>query len=431
MPDETARLGKETGRSAGRIGIFLLIAIGLGYVLTVVWGRVLDPADNKVFLSFWGVLMGLGAALSPLEQEISRQSAHAALEGAKAGKPAVRAFTVCAVLVLLFCLLTLIPPVTQRLYGGHWEFAVIVLAGGVSFAFQFAARGLLIGQHRIRPYSWLIMAEALVRVLLLGVLLVAGLAQLVPLALAAAAGSFAWLLFARQAGRLVDPGLEGEALRPVAVRIVTLMAGAGLTASVITGYPAMVSLLGPSGEDDRIGVLFLALFVARTPLMLLSPIQAIAVPTVVRLSGTADGPRRLRRLLSVGALAALVLAAAGALVGFLIGPWVVELLYTAKNRPEGWWMAGLVWSSVLLTAIQLAAAVLVAQAKANKVLLTWAVVAATSALVLLFLPGDAVFRAVAGLALGPTLGLAVVLVFVLRVTPSAGNSKAGSRVPLV
>lgn len=416
-------LAKDTGKSAGRIGVYLLIAIALGYVLTVVWGRVLPPEDNAVLLSFWGMLMGLGAALSPLEQEISRQSAHAALEGRKAGRPAVIAFVTSLVAVAVVALLTLIPAVTGKVYGGQFALAVIVLAGGLSFAFQFAARGLLIGQDHVRAYSWLILVEAAVRILVVAALVIAGLTQLYWFAIAAATGSFAWLLFARGAAKLVDPKLDvDEPAKPVVTNMLMLLAGAGLTASVITGYPALVSLLAPGGDKDKLGVLFLALFVARTPLTLMAPVQALAVPTVVRLSSTEEGKHRLRRLLALGSAGALALAALGALIGWLIGPWVVRLVYGAKNDPEAWWMAGLVWSSVLLAAMQLLAAVLVAQAKATKVLITWAAVVVATALVLLFFPGDPVVRAVVGLAAGPTVGLLVVMAFVVRGGPAQGTA---------
>ncbi|SFP67429.1 hypothetical protein SAMN05421810_10361 [Amycolatopsis arida] len=77
-------------------------------------------------------------------------------------------------------------------------------------------------------------------------------------------------------------------------------------------------------------------------------------------------------------------------------------------------MAGLVWSSVVLATVQLLGAVLVARVQARRVLVTWAVVAATTALALAFGPGDTVLRAVLGLVLGPTTGLAVALTFVAR-----------------
>jgi O-antigen/teichoic acid export membrane protein len=426
VPQSKDSLGKDTGKSAGKIGISILVAIGMGYVLTVACGRLLPPADNKVFLSFWGVLMGLGTALSPLEQELSRQSAVAAVTGGRAGKAALRALAIGGVVVALVCLSTLIPQISHKLYDGHTVLALIVLIGGISFAFQFGTRGLLIGQNQVKHFSWLVVAEASARLVLLGIFVVASLTQLVPLAIAAAAGSFAWLFFTRPAKKLVDLGVEGESWRPIASRMLLLMLSAALTASVITGYPALVSLLAPSGDNVKLGVLFAALTVARVPLTLLAPLQALAVPTVVRLSGTAEGLHRLRRLLTVGAFATLIVAAIGAVVGLLIGPWAVRLLYGPSYQAEGWWVAGLVWSAVLLTAVQLMAAVLVARTQVKQVLTCWAAVALATSATLLFFPGDTVLRAVAGLAIGPTVGLIPVLVFVLRRPKAIKDSAAGN-----
>ena len=428
VTDETASLAKDTGRSAGKVGISLLIAIALGYVLTVLAPRLLGPVNAVTFLSFWGILMGLGSALSPLEQELSRQSAVAALDGGKAGKPALRALAVGMVVVAVVAVLTMVVPVlNERLYGGQVELGAIVLCGAIAFACQFAARGLLVGQQKIRLYSWLVIAEAALRVLALGLIVLASLTGLVSLAIAAAVGSFAWLLFLRPVSGLLDRHQDGEGWRPVVSRILLLMAGAGLTASVITGYPALVNLLAPGGDKAAIGALFTALTVSRVPLLLLSPLQALAVPTVVRLSGTAEGMHRLRRMLAIGGLGTLVVGVVGALVGLLIGPWLVSLLYGSDFVAQGWWVAGMVWGAVLLTAMQLMTAVLVARTQANKVLVTWAVVAAVTSLVLLLLPGDTVLKAVVGLAAGPTAGLAVVLMFVLR---RPGNVQGVPDVPV-
>jgi len=407
----TATSGRTT---AGSLGGSLIVSIGLGYLLTVACQRLLPPQEYAIFVTFWGLVMGLGSTLSPLEQELSRQSAVAALTGGKAGRPALRAVAVGVVVAAAFSLALLIPPINDRLFHGDWSLAVIVLAGGVAFACQFGTRGLLIGQHKVKAFSLLVVAEPAVRALVLGVLFVSVAYNVVSLAIAVAAGSFAWLLFARPVAGLVDPHQDGEGWRPVTARILVLMAGAGLTASVITGYPAMVSLLAPGGSDADVGVLFATLTVSRVPLLLLSPLQALAVPTVVRLSGTEEGRHRLRRLLAIGALGTVVVGTVGALVGLLIGPWLVSLLYGAKFVAQGWWVAWMVWGAVVLTALQLMTAVLVARKQANKVLVTWAVVAAATVAVLLLAPGDPVVKAVAGLAVAPTLGLAVVLVFVLR-----------------
>ncbi|MET0134875.1 MAG: hypothetical protein ABW215_14935 [Kibdelosporangium sp.] len=410
------------GRSAGKVGIAILVGSVLGYVVTLGVGRLLSPAEFTTFITFWGIIFGLGSALSPLEQEVGRLSAVAALDGRKPGVDVLRSTVAGGAVVALIGLVLLIPPLNSRMFGEHYWLGPVVLAGAIGFAVQFTVRGLLVGQRQTGRYAWLIMIEAAVRPLLIGVLVVVGLAQMLPLAVAVAVGSFAWLAFAVRAKGMVDRSAPGESWQSVTNRMLVLMLGAGLTASVITGYPAVVRLLAPADDEARIGALFAALTIARVPLLMFAAVQALAVPMVVRLSSSSAGLRKLRRTIALGTVGALVLAAVGALVGLLVGPWLVTLLYTAEYQVDGYAVAGLVWSSVLLATVQLLAAVLVARKQGSLVLATWAVVAVVSAVVLLFWPGDTVLRATLGLVFGPTAGLVLAVSFVLR--PRAGHDLA-------
>ncbi|WP_116201869.1 hypothetical protein [Amycolatopsis circi] len=404
---------RDTRRTAGKLGGSLIASIVLGYVLTVACARLLPPDQYATFVAFWGLLMGLGSTLSPLEQELSRQSAVAALTGGLAGRGALRAVATAVAVAAAFGLALLVPPINDRLFHGAWQLALVVLAGGIAFACQFGTRGVLIGHHQVKQFAWLVVAEPAVRVLGLGLVVVATAYQLVPLALAVAAGSFAWLLFVRQGWRLLDVRADGDSWPVTIRRMLMLLLGAALTASVITGYPALVGLLAPGGDRDRLGAVFAALVIARLPLTLIGPVQSLAVPFVVRLSAREAGRRRLRRVLLLGTFASLALAALGALAGLLIGPWAVRFVNGPGYQVGGWAVAGLVWSSVLLVPMQLLTAVLVARAQARRVLITWAVVAATASVLLLAVPGDTVLRAVVALAAAPMTGLAVVLGFVL------------------
>ncbi|PPK65955.1 hypothetical protein V5P93_000151 [Actinokineospora auranticolor] len=406
------------GRSVGRVTLAILAGSALGYAVVILTGRLLDKPDYVVFMTFWGLLFGLGSALSPLEQELSRQSAVAKTHGGKLGSNAVTALVVGLVAVGVAGAVTLVPGVNTRLFGDDYWLGAVVLVGGLAFAVQFAVRGLLVGDNQVDPYAGLIIVEAAVRPVVMVALVVAALHSTLTLAVAAGVGSFAWLLFGRRAGARVDRHLPGDPSGAVVRRMLMLFSSAALTASVVTGYPAMVGLLAPGGDPDRLGSLYAALAVARIPLLLFAAVQALAVPVVVRMSSTPEGLRRLRKVLAVGTLGAVGLAGLGAVVGLLIGPWAVRFMLGAKYDVAGWVVAGLVWSSVLIAVVQLLAAVLVARVRPGAVLLAWAVVSVTSAVVLVVGPGDHVARAVLGLVVGPTLGVLVAAVLVARSEPS-------------
>jgi O-antigen/teichoic acid export membrane protein len=414
------------GRSAGKIGMAMLAGSALGYILTVVVGRILQPAEYATFMTFWGLLFGLGSALSPLEQEIARLSAHAQVNKGKAGLDVLRAFAVAAVVVAVIGVVLLLPGVNAKLFHGYYPLAIVVLVAGIAFAAQFAVRGLLIGRDDVTSYSWLLVVEAAVRPVVIGVLVLVGMAEMVPFGIAVGLGSFAWLIFARRSATHVDRSIHGDSWAPVTRRVLTLLLGAALTASVITGFPAMVAILAPGGDEAKLGAFYAALAVARIPLLLFAAVQALAVPMVVRLSVSQDGQRKLRRLLALGTIGGLVLAGIAAGVALLVGPWVVRLLYGQNYVVAGWAVAGLMWSAVLLAMIQLLAAVMVAGKRVGHVLLTWTVVAVSTGLTLALWPGDPLVRATIGLIAGPTLGLVVSLGLVSLAHRSSGDHQAAA-----
>jgi O-antigen/teichoic acid export membrane protein len=409
-------------QSAGKIGIAILAGSVLGYVLTVAVGRLLTPAEYATFMTFWGLIFGLGSALSPLEQELARLSAVADVDGRKPGMDTLRSLGVATVVVVLFGLVLLIPSVNQQLFGDHYALGIIVLIGGIAFAAQFAMRGLLIGQNEISAYSWLLIVEAAVRPVAIGVLVVVSLIGMVPFAVAVALGSFAWLVFAPRTGSRIDRATAGDSWGPAAKRVLFLLLGSALTASVITGYPAMIKLLAPGGDEDKLGSFFAALALSRIPLLLFASVQALAVPYVVRLSAS-GGMARLRRMLVLGSFGAVVVGAVAAAISLPVGPWLVQLLYTSKYAVSGWEVAGLMWSAVLLAAVQLLVAVLVAEKRVTAVVVTWAATAVLTGLVLAFWPGEQVLRATLGLAIGSVAGLIVGLALVMRAAKPVADQK--------
>jgi hypothetical protein len=414
------------GRALGGVGAATLVASALGYVLLVASGRLLagSGADLENFLVFWGLLFGIGAALGPLEQEVARQSTEAAVDGRRAG-PAVRQVTIVgAAVVVLIGVVLAVPPLPTRLFGQHHELLWVAVAGGFACSANLMVRGLLLGRGRIAAYGGLYIGESAIRLAALGTLAAAGLAHLLPMTAAVAAGFLAWVGLAPTALRMVDGDLPGEPWTVVIRRTLTLIAAAALMATVLTGFPAMVGAFAPPDTDGQLSGLFLALVVARTPLLFLSPVLVVTVPTVVRLSRDQHGRRQLRRLLVGLVTGAALVGAVGAAVGWAAGPFVLELLFGSEHPVGRLVMAALVWSSVMLGAVIVLCAVLVARSMATMMMVTWVVVAGLSVLTLVAGPGDTAQRAVTGIAVAPTVGLIVVAVAVLRGRRSASSASS-------
>ncbi|SMD21473.1 lipopolysaccharide biosynthesis protein [Lentzea albidocapillata] len=412
--------GAEQGTQARSFSVVtgaLIIASVFGYGLMILAGRVLGPADNAIFLSFWGIFFGLGSAMSPVEQEVSRLSAEAEVAGRRTGPDALRVVAIALGVALPVGLLQFVPWVNDRLFHGHSWLAVVTLVGGLGYAVLYGVRGLLVGHRRINPYAGLTIAEPTTRIVVAAVLVIAGLGQILPIAVAVAVGTFVWIAFLVHAGKLVDRSGPGAGWGASARTILQLMAGAACTAAVVTGFPALVTLLAPGGDKAVVGAFLTALTLARFPLVALLPVQALAVPAVVRMTSTEDGRRKLHGWLVKGALGALVVGVVGSVLGALLGPWIVRLIYGDDFVVAGWAVAGLVFSSTLLAALQLLASVLIARARHGVVLRAWAATALVSAAALVWWPADTVTRAVVGLVAGPVVGAIVALVAVWGQAP--------------
>ncbi|UOX93052.1 hypothetical protein MUY14_21430 [Amycolatopsis sp. FBCC-B4732] len=411
-------------RSAiGGLGATAFATSAMGYLLVITATEYLGAAENALFLGFWGLLMGVGSALSPLEQELSRQTAEAAAEGRRPDSGAVRAFAVTQAVAIAVTAVLAVPVVNAQLFGRHRELALVAGCGIVAFPALYAMRGLFIGAGLTGRYSAILLAEAGARLLLFAAFAGAGLGGVTWLSIAVAAGSCGWLPFTARALGLVEKSPSREPWGALGRRMLGLILGAALTASVLTGYPAVVKLLAPSGSEDVLGGLFLAVSLLRSPLLLvLAPVQTLAVPAVVRLLHRPGGPRRLRRLAVLGAGGTLVAGLIAGALAYAVGPWVFRLLYRDKFAVPAWTMAGLAWSGVALAATMPAVAVLVARKQTARVLTVWAVVAGLSVLVLLLSPGGILFRAVLGATTAPTAGSAVALTMVLATRDAAGQA---------
>lgn len=400
------RIPGTRARGVAGIGVAIAIASVAGWVLLALVGRLLTPAEFALFVAFWGVLFGIGGSLSTVEQELARHAS----TGSSPDQPSVGAVTATAALFAgVAGAVTMIPALAERLYGSSGSGAgIVVLVAAVGFAVQFATRGRLVGSGATRDYAGIVVAEAAIRLVLLMALWWAGRTNLTGMALAVAAGSFAWLLWFGQARAVLAATAHhtGGWLR-AARRSGSLMLGAALTSAVITGFPSMVTALTGNPPGAAGGAVFAALTISRVPLLLVSPIQAVAVPTVVRWQQDPHaGASRLHRALLAGALGAVGVGLIGALLGYLLGPWAVRLVYGHAYDVPALAVALLVLSAFLLAFVLLMSAALIAVAAHRQMILMWLVAASVTAAWLILSPLDVVATTATGSLAGPVAAIA-------------------------
>jgi O-antigen/teichoic acid export membrane protein len=394
---------RRFGSGVAQIGVAIAIASAAGFVVQPLVARSVGPAEFGLFIAFWGVLFGIGSSLSTLEQEVARRTA----SGAEPEHPSTSSVIgASAALAVLVAALTTIPPVADRLYGAAGPLAgVVVVVAAAGFSVQFAVRGSLIGSSATRHYAGLVVAEAMVRlVLLLAVVVTIGLDRTGAMWVVAA-GSFAWLLWCRRARALWTAPRAGE--WPVAIRRAgSLMTGAGLNAVVITAYPSLVTALSGGSPGHAGGGVFAALTLSRLPLLLVSPVQAMAVPIVVSWrDGAGSGGAQLRRALVLLVGGATAVGLLGAVAGWFLGPWAVRLLNGPDYVVSPAVMATLIFSACLLAGVLLMSAALVALGAHLRMVLMWFVAVAVTVAWLLLNPFGIATATAVGALVGPVAAM--------------------------
>ena len=253
------------------------------------------------------------------------------------------------------------------------------------------------------------MAEAAVRLLaLLVVVLVAPSLSPAVAAVCVGLGAFVWLLQPRTVAELATSVRVGQA-RSAGRRALTLMFAAALTAVLITGYPTLVTAVTGEAPGAAGGAAFAALTVSRVPLLLVSPLQAVTVPAVVRWRTTTPdgGSAMIRRLVLRGGAGLVAVAVLAAAAGWLLGPWAVRLLYGEAYDVPGVAVALLVGSACLLAGALLVSAALVGVGAHRPMTLMWLTALGGTVVWLALAPTGVVLTTAVGSLVGPVLALTV------------------------
>lgn len=380
----------------------------------------LEPADNAMFLVYWGVLFGGFGVVTGISPEAARAAHDAALNlRAGAGSPiggkprrAGRIATVAIAYGAVFAALITLSGFSwgRFVLPGHESLIGVAALSCFAYTGHLALWGILTGLRRWRAMAALQAGEATTRMVAVLIALVLS-GQLTALAVGSAVSSAAWL------ATLVLPSARAHLRRRADVSASQLIGndlrasgGTAASAALTVGFPVLIALT--SNRQELLGAagLLLAISLSRAPLLVpLTAFQGVALSYFMVHRG-----RGLRALLPILAAIAAVTAAA-ALAGWLIGPWFFQLLLGHRYYVNGGTLAGLIVAAGLLTVLTIAGMCCVAL-RAHSVFLAGWVVAVLVAVGVLFVPADLSVRVVLALGLGPLVGVGLQLVGLSRLS---------------
>jgi O-antigen/teichoic acid export membrane protein len=397
------------------IGIHLglgLAMVGLaGYAFVAVVGQVFagtaGGAELSALTSLYLLVNIIGPGLfSAVEPETSR-AVSARLAMGHPIRPVVRRVGRHAARILaalLVVLAALWPLGLGRVLAHDLALAAALALAAVGAAALYTTRGVLSGQRRFAGYAGTLYLEGLAR-------LVPCLVLLMFLVREPAAYGFAFASGALVAALAMAPALHLERSREPAPPVAGigrslsfLMTATLLSQAVANLAPVVVTYRTP--DDLVVASAFAVSFVlARVPLMLFSPIQAVLLPHLTRAAevGRMDTVRlRMRQVL----LAVIAIGLPSVIAGVLLGPWAARTLFGVTTPPSGAVFGLLGFAAVLIMAALVLQPALIALRSQRTVMVAW--VAGTAVfLVTLVAPLDPVVAALLAQLLGPTVVLAI------------------------
>lgn len=380
----------------------LLGALG-AYLFQLLGGRALGTADFAPVSVLWTTFFILATVLLvPVEQYVTREVA----SGRKALPGDLRATGVMALVGSLvggsFVALTL-----DELFRGDPQYIAQIVLLMVGYALLMTGKGVLAGRRQFSGVGWILIVEAGAR-LLAGIAAVLAFDDAVSLGWAMVIGGFSVLALRWWRHDVGAPMLAHIPAR----RFLTGYAG-GTSSSqlLLAGAPLAVAALG--GSDELISIVFFTFTIYRAPLTLIFSLQGRVLPFLVGLAGAARKPElaRIARRLLLGGVALSLL---GGVVGWLIGPEVMDLLLGSEFMPTRV-VAMLTAAGIMAAAAaQITSQVLVAEGRTSRLAWAWSLGLVVGVLWIVVSAGAADTRVATGFALGEAAALGVMAALAVR-----------------
>lgn len=383
--------------SGGLIG-----AVG-AYLFQLYGGRVLGPEAFAPVSVLWTAFFILATILLvPVEQYVTREVA--------SGRKAIPADLIPAGVMAgigslaggIFVAVTL-----DDLFNGDPQYIVQIVLLVVGYSLLFVAKGVLAGSRHFKAVGWVLIVETAAR-LFAGIVALQVVTDGVSLGWAMVIGGLAVL---GMRWWRHDKGAEIEPSSPARGFLLGYSGGTASSQLLLGGAPIAVAALGASPE--LISIVFVTFTLYRAPLTLIFALQGRILPYLVGLAKDQDSAR-LGRIASRVVVYGTVLAALGGVVGWLVGPEVIGLLYGEEFLP-GQVMAMFAAAGVMAAAAaQIASQVLVAEGRTRRLALAW-LGGLTAALVALFaLGGDPDVRVAGAFIVGEFTALGLMALLAIR-----------------
>lgn len=419
---EAARRRNPLPTGTAAVGVGLIVAGVSAYGFLFFADKALTRHEYSPLGVLWSMVFLIGPGLFlPLEQEISRALAERRARH-QGGLPVVRrAATIGAGLFLGVVVMLIFGAgwVTEHLFDDQYLLILGLTLGLAGAMCGHITRGCLSGSGRFNGYSVYLGADGFLRVLGGVLLLVIGVNTAGPFGVAV---GIAGLLAVPVALVAQKPDLEEgpEASFSEVGSALGMLLIASLCAFALMNIgPVIVELLATDAQSEAAGRFVNGVVIARIPLFLFQAVQASLLPKLSALAHSGhlgDFRYGLKRLL----VAVAGLAALGTVVGAVLGPFVVEIMFPTADlgaRTMGLLAAG---AGLYMLAMACAQAVIALGGHGDQAIGWGAGICALAITIVAGMGLDLFLRVELGLLIGSAVAMAAMGLLLLRRLSAAG-----------
>lgn len=377
------------------------VAGAIGYIIQAIVPGFVGAADYIAFSVYWSAVYLVVGAISGLQQEVTR-AARPRATGARATGVLLR-FSVGAAGLFVILIAASSPLWAGAAFGSAAGDLVAPLGvAAVAYTFVAALSGVFYGARLWRSAAGMTVADSALRLITIafalalgGGITLLGWAVAVPFALAAVT---LWFTSGRRAVERVELDVR---LRRMWLNSLSTVGAALATGLMISGLPLLLGLTSRGLGETSLAAVILVITLTRAPLVI--PILALQSYLLVTFR---DAPERaLRRTITWGSLL-LGVTAALALIGALVGPWIIDLLYHGRYLLEPAVYAIVIGGAGLTALLSLTGAATLARGDHLAYVLGWATSSCALVVGLTLLPTD-ILVVIMIVALCPIAGIVV------------------------
>lgn len=410
---DVERRGFRAPGTGFMVGGSLVGALG-AYLFQWYGTQRLDEVAFAPISALWTLFFILATILLvPVEQYVTREVARGRKILPGVLRPAGVVIGICAVVGGAFAMAFI-----GQLFEGDYQYVAQIILLCVGYGALFVGKGVYAGSRRFAAVGWVMIVETTIRFA----------AGIVFLWLVLDATSMGWAMvlgaFAILAMRWWrhDTGDVTAAASPARGFLLGYVGGSAPAQVLLAGAPLAVWALG--GGPELISITFITFTLFRAPLTLIYAMQGRLLPYLVGVAHVEDFSR-LSRIARTVVLVGGGLALLGGVVGWLVGPGVVTLLYGEGFTPSTL-VATLAAAGVIAAAAaQIASQVLVAEGRTKLLGLAWSGGLLAAVVVTVLTSGAPDSRVAIGFVSGEFVALGLMALLAVRRGQRVGSNHPG------